>query len=341
MKSLGQPKTEDSGVSFLRRTQYTAEDHARRVAETGSRKTPLANVRRRKPTADAEKEAPINILRDVVKGFDIAYPEDAYKGPDTMDNIRGAEPTRAELEAWNNPVHPSKPNLKMVDFYPIVPDLDAFTDDGGYMVTKFSGMPTDVTEHHDKRMDSALLYAQAQSSQEQIADYQTKLAAHETDPVRNPMPAAPSTNFKLFLPHDETTATNVKKMMDPDNPNSDDPNLYTYNTKGGRDNDSFRYDWVRDYETGATIQNADMYDMVALTLGDKAQASYFPINSQVHLKPKRAQFLAQAGLGGAGALEDDEQDKIDRVDFTVRTFNEDERAQRVDRRATVEEVVDE
>ncbi|MCJ1472672.1 hypothetical protein MMC13_001321 [Lambiella insularis] len=344
LKSLGAPKTEVSGFSFLRRTQYVADDINRRAEAAANRKAPTSTPKQRRKTAEGSKNEPVNILREVVKGFDIANPADAYKGPDTGDKIRGAVPTIAEVEAWKNPVHPTKPHLKMKAAYPLIPDLEALTDEGGYMVTKFTGQPTGITDHHDPRMDGGLLLGIPLPAQ--IAEYQAKQAAHEADPTRVPAPAL-AMDYEFFLPVDDATAANVRQKMDVHNPNKDDPKLYTYSTKGNAETDSFRYDHVRDYESGMQTLNEDKYLETAIVLhdfgskgdsergGTKARgkvAFYYPITSKVQLKPRRSQFLAQAGLGGKDS---EEHGKIDQVVLTIREPSEDEVAKRSAYKATI------
>jgi len=299
-------------------------------------------VRKRKP-ADVSKNEPISILRDVAKGFDIANPEDIYKGPDTDSNIRGAVPTVAELEAWRTPTHPSKPHLKPVAIYSIFPDLDATTDDGGYMVAKFTGLPTDTTEHHDPKMDAALLHP-LELSAEHYAAYQAQAQAYEADPAHNPAPAHPAFDYEFFLPHDDITTENYKLKVDVENRKKDDPKLYTYNSHGGPDDDSFRFDKVREYETGLQSDNNSFkYQEVALVLHEPTTSTsrlpkgayYYPIVSKVQLKPRRGNYLAQAGLatGKAG----DERQKIDVALVAIREPNEIEVAKRDGHRAKLNE----
>jgi len=343
LKSLGVPKTEAAGVSFLRRTQYTAEDHNRRNADGSSRKLGTAAVRKRKP-ADVSKNDPIIILRDVAKGFDIANPEDIYRGPDSGDNIRGAVPTPAELEAWKNPTHPSKSHLKPVAFYPMLPDLDATTDDSGYMVAKFYGLPTDITDYHDPKMDAAFLHP-LELPADQVAEYQAKAQAYEADPAHNSPPPAPAFDYEFFLPHDDITTENYKLKVDVENPNKDDSKLYTYNSHGGPENDSFHFDKVREYETGLQSANAAFpYQEVALVLHDPAAEStsrlpkgayYYSIVSKVQLKPRRGNHLAQAGL--AAGKTDDQREKIDVALVAIREPNDAEIAKRGGHKAEREE----
>ena len=348
LKSLGQPKSEVGGVSFLRRTQYTAEDSGRRHQEGGSsRKLGGATPRRRKP-ADVSSNDPLTLLRTTTKGFDVMNPEDTYKGPDSGENIRGAIPTAAELEAWNNPVHPVKPHLKMVDSYPFIPDLDAFTDDGSYMLVKFSGQPTDITDHYDPRMEAGLLHP-LELRTEQIVHYHQKSAAHEANPERFPPPPPPAFDYEFFLPHDEITAERYREKIDIDNPSKDDPRLYTNSASGGPYNDSFRFEKVREYETGLQTDNTNSpYQEVAVTLYDSAikqeygaelveprqkGAYYYPIGSKVQLKPRRTKFLANAGLASQA---DDQREKIDVAILEIRESSELEKAKRGGHKAALD-----
>lgn len=344
LKSLGAPRTEVSGVSFLRRTQYVADDPNRRGEASSNRKQPNSTPKPRRKPADGARNEPVNILREAVKSFDIANVADAYKGPDTGERIRGAVPTIAEVDSWKSPAHPTKTHLKMKAAYAFVPDLEAFTDEGGYMVAKFTGQPTDVAEHHDPRMNAGLLLGVPLPAQ--IVEYQAKQAAHEADPIHVPAPAL-AMDYEFFLPIDDATAVNLEQKMDIHNPNKDDPKLYTYSTRGGAENDSFRYDHIRDYESGLQTLNEEKYVETAIALhdfgskqdgqrgGTKARgkaALYYPITSKVQLKPRRSQFLAQAGLSGKGG---DEHENIDQVVLTIREPNLDEVAKRSAYKATL------
>jgi RNA polymerase II-associated factor 1 len=320
LKNLGQPKTEVSGISFLRRTQYTASDLSVRHENT-NRKLGAGNTKRRKP-ADVVRDEPISILRNVIKGFDIAHPDYAYKGPDGSENMRGAQATPAEIDAWNNPVHPSKPQLKAVDTFPLLPDFEAATDDGQYMVTKFHGQPTDVTDRHDPRMDACLI--RALEIEDQIFSvYQEQQAAHEADPASYPEPIKPTFDYEFFLPPDEHTAQNYKRKIDLEDPDHDDPSLYTHRSSQiTRENDCFRYDKIREYETGHYADNtAHPYQEVALVFWDpkgmgksrlKKGAYVYPTGSRVQLKPRRTHIVGRA----------DEREKIDVANVSVRDANE-------------------
>ena len=333
LAELGKPALNPAGYSFLRRTEYISSDakaraeaNANAVKNTGK---PLATSKSRKPI-DASKEDPVNILRSTVKGFDIANPEDAYTGPDTTTNIRGAMPTAAEIDAWKRPKHPSKPDVKLLDFYPLKPDPDAVTDSGAYMITKFAGNPTPVTEARDTRMDVGILY---------------------------PRELAPDTyNYEFFLPANEAATKNIIKKLDVNDAACDDPALYTDKAPDG--SGVFKFDFFRTYEPGRGSTRGDQqYREVALALhdpkldrqmektGESAArdniinpldkgAYYYPVLSKVQLKPRRNKNLVHLGL--ASQVTEDEGQKFDGIRLTVREPDDGERAKRATHREHVE-----
>lgn len=355
LKSLGQPKTEIAGISFLRRTQYTADENGRaRSDPTVARNFVKSSSKKRRQT-DASKDESINVLRSVIKSFDIANPADAYKGPDTDHKIRGFAPTIAETDAWKKPLHPSNPKLKLVDAYPILPDLDALTDSNGYIVAKFAGNPANATDSYDERMEVGLLHP-IELTAAKMVEFKSRVAAHEADPINYPDAGVPTFDYEFFLPDDVQTAKNMKKKLDVNNPERDDPKLYTHKGVSGH-KDSFRLNLVRVYETGLHSNNSThpyqevalaLFDpeleeqMAGITVGDASGgaisrqkgAYYHPIISKVQLKPRRSKHLAQMGLqAGAGSLDDTE--RIDAVDATVRELDEVELGLRTSYKATL------
>ena len=332
LAELGKPAFNPAGYSFLRRTEYISSDvKARAEANANAFKNvgkPPAASKIRKPI-DASKEDPVNILRSAVKGFDLANPEDAYTGPDTTTNIRGAMPTPAEIDAWKHPKHPSRPDVKLIDAYPLKPDPDAVTDSGAYMVTKFAGNPTSATEARDIRMDVGILY---------------------------PRELAPDTyNYEFFLPASEIATENVMRRLDVNNDACDDPALYTDKAPDG--SGVFKFDFLRTYEPGrGSTRGGQQYREVALALHDPELdrqrtstkstarddgidrldkgAYYYPVLSKVQLKPRRNKNLVQLGL--ANQVMDEEAQKFDGIRLTVREPDEGERAKRATHREHVE-----
>lgn len=332
LAELGKPAFNPAGYSFLRRTEYISSDakaraeaNANAVKSTGK---PLAASKGRKPI-DASKEDPVNILRSAVKGFDLANPDDAYTGPDTTTNIRGAMPTPAEIDAWKRPKHPSKPDVKLLDAYPFKPDPDAVTDSGAYMITKFAGNPTPATEARDIRMDIGILY---------------------------PRELAPDTyNYEFFLPSKEVATENIMRKLDVNDNACNDQSLYTDKAPDG--SGVFKFDFLRTYEPGrGSTQGDQQYREVALALHDpelERQAAspefiardngiesfdkgayYYPVLSKVQLKPRRNKNLVQLGL--ASQVIDEEVQKFDGIRLTVREPDEGEKAKRATHREHVE-----
>ena len=302
---------------------------------------------------DTTKDEPINVLRATIKGFDIANPKDAYTGPDTKENIRGTAIAPAEADAWNNPKHPTKPELKLVASYPIIPDLNAVTDSGAFMVTKFTSNPTQSTSKRDIRMDVGLMQPM-EIKPEVEAEFKAKQAAHEADPVHVPAPSGPDFSYQFFLPPDEQTAEKIKKKLDVNDPDKDDGALYTKTNADG--DGSFRYDHVRIYDTARQSGNPNQpYKEIALALRDPGMeddvasigfgqppkstgsqgkaAYYYPIAQKLQLKPRRNKNLAQLGLAGKNADEDDE--KLDAVDVVVTEPDEVEVSRRAEHLAAL------
>lgn len=241
-----------------------------------------------------------------------------------------------------------KSSLKPLESYPILPDLAAATDNGNYMVAKFTANPTQTVDKRDPRMDVGMLKP-IDMDEATVAEYQSKLAAHAADPASNPHPGAPPINWHFYLPADETTANNLSKKLNVDDPDRDDPSLYTAQSKDGKD--VFRLDHQRVYETGrSTAMDPDhAYKEVALALHDphvepnideptfqpdsplpnrsKKAAYYYPIMQKMQLKPHRSKNLAQLGVT-ARVDDEDDKTKVDAYEVVVDDLDENEKAKR-------------
>lgn len=348
LATLGKPTSVTSGVSFLRRTEYISSEQNRSRIESNTSRNLIKSTgkTRRKKQSDGSRDDPVNIMRSVVKGFDIAYPEDAYKGPDSGANIRGAAPTQAELAAWNKPKHPTKPELTVLDSYPILPDFEAFSDAGGYMVMKFSTNPAQASDSYDTRLETGLL-TPLDLRPEIQADQEATRLAYEADPAHNPPPGAPPFDYAYFLPVEEKSVPNIKRKFDPNDPQKDDQNLYTSKHKDTQEG-YFNYRRVRAYETGTASMNPDQrYGEVAMALYDpedgvgsyngkdeealQKAAYYYPIISKTQLKPRRARNIAQLGMGRRE--EDEDPDQVDYLNVIVRDADESESSARASHRA--------
>ena len=320
VSDLGKPIFNAAVHSFLRRTEYiSSEARARAEANANAvRNTTKPAVARVRKLADTSKEDPMSILRSTVRGFDLANSDDVYMGVDSTTDIRGAQSTPAETEAWKRPKHPSKADLKLLDAYPLMPDLDAVTDSGAYMITKFAGNPTAATDKRDTRMDVGILY---------------------------PRERAPGVyDYEMFLPVDDAEALKVKRKLDVYNPDQDDPTLYTH--KDAEGNGFFKYPHIRSYESSRRLDQPDhQYKEVALALHDHhldndgslqgKGAFYYPIVSKLQLKPRRNKNLVRLGLASQSV--DDEAEMIDQVNLQVQNPDETEAAWRRAHRETLEQ----
>ena len=155
------------------------------------------NNARKARRADANKDDPLSILRATIKGFDLAYPEDAYTGPDSSTAVRGAEITSTERTAWSNPVHPTRSGVTLLDSYPILPDLEGLPDTGSYVVMKFITNPVAASDRYDERLDVGLLRPMDQSFEAQRL-LEAQMAEHANDPSRPP--PIPQYDYEFFLP---------------------------------------------------------------------------------------------------------------------------------------------
>ena len=341
LSELGKPKYAPGGHSFLRRTEYISHDA--RAQAAAARAAAKAAPKLRRP--DANQNDPQNVLANVEKGFNIAYPEDRSTRDVSSSKSRGTEPTPSELEAWNNPVHPSKSELRLVDSFPLLPDFSGFTDSAGYMVAKFTKNPTGWMDQRDVRLDVGLLKPHDLSEEAEI-ELQAKQAAHEADPLHVPVPAG-GYDYDLFLPESEEIAEKIKQRLSITNPNRDNDALYA--KKDAQGAKSFCYDNFRIFETARQVNSAHHpYKDVVIALHDpdvdpeqsrsaglEKAAYYYPVLQKMQLKPKRQQDLARIGLSQVKREEDD-KDKLDAIELQIKEPDEMEVERRESHRADLE-----
>ena len=341
LSELGKPKYAPGGHSFLRRTEYISHDA--RAQAAAARAAAKAAPKTRRP--DANQNDPQNILANVEKSFNIAYSEDRMSQDVPSTRVQGTEPTPSELEAWNNPVHPSKHELRLVNSFPLLPDFSGFTDSAGYMVAKFTKNPTGMTDKRDVRLDVGLLKPHDLSEEAEI-ELQAKQAAHEADPLHIPVPAG-GYDYDLFLPENEEIADKIKQRLNLTNPEKDSDELYAKNeVKGAK---SYCYDNFRVFETARQVNSAHHpYKDVVIALHDpdadpersrraglEKAAYYYPVLQKMQLKPKRQQDLARIGLSQV-MREDDSTDKLDAIELQIKEPDEMEVERRESHRADLE-----
>lgn len=319
-----------AGVSFLRRTEYISADAQQRIEPSKSR---LKMDPRKRKRPEYEKEDPRRMIEDIVKGFNLAYPQD--KHPELGHQI-----SAEEQRAWDHPRHPTDPSLKVLDAYPLLPDLDALGDAGAYIVTKFVTNPTAATDVYDTRLDVGLLRP-LEASAEDNEQREALQRAHEADPENVPKPPPQEYDFEYFLPTDDAASLAIKSRFDVNNPNNDEEGLYDQeNPDTGKR--YFRYQRVRAYETykqkGNPSDPNDAYqDAVAIALHDGEEggesnkrarlqkgAYFYPIMQQTTIRPKRH--------AAASLTEDGEQSRVDVIEVVVRAPDEGEEAARQEQR---------
>ncbi|KAJ5758743.1 hypothetical protein N7520_005899 [Penicillium odoratum] len=337
LDQIRNPAPKNTNVSFLRRTQHISVE---RTAPSASGTTAASTHPRPIKKTKVSVDDPKHVKKFVQKGFDIAYPESKHTGEDTESRIRGLPPTKAELDAWANPVHPDNAKLKPVGYFPVLPDLEGFTDPGGLVQFKFDKAPfTAVGGKRDKRMDVALLHPSA--PEDRICEeHAQKVALHKANPDVYPDPGPIPWDYDLFLSEKSVSVKNIRISMDLKDPNRDNEELYAH--EGADGNKFHRYDRVRTYATSAQTLNTEQKQRdLALTLfkpneGETKQqaAYYYPILGKTRLKPERARTIAQAGLAPSASQAKEEQ--VDQMQVAVRDPDVSEVYKRSLHRATID-----
>lgn len=246
---------------------------------------------------------PINIARHILKGFNIAYPADAYNGQDSAEQLRAAEATAEDRQTWNKPKNPRNPNLKLLESYPLLPDWDATPDTGGYMMYKFTAPPINnpLDNSYDSRLDVALLRPAGQTVQDEEM-YIQEQEAHKQDPTA-PVPI-PRYQFELFLPASKDKVRGIKRNFTTYDPEDDSSIPFDIvDDDEGQPRKCFKFENIRTYETSQQVGDPhDTYgDVVALALHDPAKhqeerlrstklqkaAYFYPIIQKTSIRPRR------------------------------------------------------
>lgn len=304
LATLGKPTGLNSGVSFLRRTEYISSEQRRTGFESSTSKSLIKSTISRRPVRkpNPNLDDPINILRSIAKGFDIAYPKSAWTGADGSEGLRGATATKQERDAWENPRHPTDRKLTVLDKYPLLPDLESIPDSGGYMIMKFLTNPVTESDKYDSRLDVAILRP-IEMRPELEAQMRAVAEAHEADPSKPP-PGPPPFDYEYYLPAYPAQVTNIKRKMNPLDAEVESASLYSVPDSNAKPVEYFRYERERVYETIKTDGGADrQYDEVAITLNDgetvrtvdadgrpfkrRKAAYYYPILQRSQIRPRR------------------------------------------------------
>lgn len=252
----------------------------------------------KRPSPEPDKDSPAYIKRKIDQSFAIAA---------------------ANLKDKSRVKHPSKRNVKVVDAFPMLPDLDTFPDSGAYVTVKFTNNPVPPSKTYDKRLLKGLFRPIDKTDAEAEA-FEAAVQAHERDPQSVPKPTN-SMNYEFYLADSTSTADKFGQRFDVSNPDHDDESLYTHkNGKGPM----FQFNRIRAYETAQETElgHDTKYDEEvvigfssgsdAATGGDQKAAFYYPVMQRTTLRPQRTKNIART----IGATVDEETG-VAQLDVTV------------------------
>ncbi|KAL6706624.1 hypothetical protein ACN47E_005380 [Coniothyrium glycines] len=300
--ALGKAKGDATTATFLRRTEYVTSSTTGGSKFESSNSSNTMRLRKKRKAAETSVDDPTNIARHILKSFDIAYPGDAYKGQDSLENLRAADSTAEERQAWYKPKHPRNPKLTLEDSYPLLPDWDATPDTGAYMVFKFTAPPINnpLDRTYDSRLDVALLRPAGQTLDDQELYFRDR-DAHKEDPTV-PVPI-PRFQFEFFLPPSKDKVPGIKRNFTTNDPMDDEIDFDIAEDDEGQPRKCFKYENIRTYETNQQYGDpSDTYgDYVALALHDPEKhpneklrstslqkaAYFYPIIQRTSIRPRR------------------------------------------------------
>jgi len=269
--SLGKPTRNSSGVSFLRRTEYISSESARSTFKSTTSKDLIQHASRN--AKSNSQDDPVIILKELISGFETSNPSDG--------------------KSWKLPTHPKKPHLKVVDSYPVLPDLSARPDGAGYVIVKLSTNPVSTTTVKNPGLDYAILVPwNTEGSPEDV-------------------------KFDYYLPDTPDVAYNVKRKYTEVDPSDDG---YTHVSDEG--SGYLKYKRARAYEYVSNPQDRpNPYLEVVVTIDDggsseegKAKGAYFsPIHNRYNLRPMRTKDV------------DDSQERATVLEVRYRPLTDDEK----------------
>jgi RNA polymerase II-associated factor 1 len=314
LSTLGKPKFSDSGVSFLRRTEYISSYTSKSRFESTTSRSLIKNTGSRKERSriDVDKESPEYIRGEVENSFQIA--------------AQNLDPKNRNLVR-----HPSKRNLKLLDAYPLLPDLDAFPDAGGYVTVKFLTNPVPPSSTYDTRLEGSLLKPIEVTEEEQNAQ-QLARENYERDPDRFPAPDD-TIEYEFFMTETPAEAANFKRKFDVLDLENDDDELYTQKNASGEP--CFRFKRIRPYESASFSGSVpDKYEEeVIIALHDGSDglhqkgAYYYPIVQRTSIRPQRTKNI-QIKKRMFAPEQDPTKRQTDYVDMRIEEPDEDTKAAR-------------
>ncbi|KAJ0118473.1 rna polymerase iipaf1 [Diaporthe amygdali] len=227
--TLGKPKVAGAAVSFLRRTEYISN------ANTTTKSSPFRqapkNTDRRPPkrkSPEPDIGTPAYVKRKIEKGFEAAQ-------ENLKDKSRIRHPTKPPVAKFKN--------LRVVEAYPVLPDLDAFPDSGAYVTYKFAHPPIPKDGTYDKRLLNSIL--KYNRSPEEEDAYNQAVEAHNRDPENHPKPPNQQP-YNFYLADKVKHVDMFRQRFDLRNPNRDDDSLNP-ETKADSGKPAFEYNYARTY----------------------------------------------------------------------------------------------
>ena len=307
LSTLGKPKFSDSGVSFLRRTEYISSHSTKSRFDTATPRTvnDTSGPRFRRPATNVDKESPEYIKKRVVKSFETA-----------ASNLKAGKAIR----------HPTNPNLKLAASYPLIPDLDAFPDAGGYITIKFLTNPVPPSTTYDVRLQNSLFRPVPPSEEDQAVKDAIR-EAYALDPEHNPAPDD-SMEYEFFLAETPEQAALFKRKFDVLDPEKDDDELYSRTNDAG--DKCFRFKKIRPYESASQIGRAEgKYDdeiLIAVHDGSDGHhqraAYYYPLLQRASIRPQRTKNIHKHRIG---LIDQDDGRETDFLDVQVEDQTEEQR----------------
>ncbi|XXH04637.1 hypothetical protein Hte_011055 [Hypoxylon texense] len=298
--SLGNPKLAEANVSFLRRTEYISSVATKSRHDTGPLRSTNSAPKRppKRPSPEPDVDSPAHIKKKIDQSFAVAA---------------------ANLKDRSRVKHPSKRNVKLVDAYPLVPDLEAFPDSGAYVTFKFTHNPLPPSRTYDRRLLNGILKPISKSEAEEAA-FAMAMQAHERDPTHVPKPQN-LMDYDFFLADSMDAFERFRQRLDVENPDHDDDSLYTHKSNG---KPNFLFPRVRSYETAQELElsNQTKYDeevVIAFNddeMTDQKAAFYYPVMQRSIIKPQRSKNIART-IGLAPADLGLDERNIDQLDVVV------------------------
>lgn len=303
LSTLGKPKLSDSGVSFLRRTEYISSYTSKSRFESTTSKSLVNNIgsrKNQKTPQNVDRESPVYIKSKVENTFEIA-----------AQNLKNPHLVR----------HPTNRNLKLSDSFALLPDLHSFPDAGGYVYIKFLTNPVPPSTTYDRRLESSLLKP-IEPSEEQIAQRLLARDLHERDPKRYPAPNE-IFEYEFFLTESHSEGIQLKRKFETTDPKCLEEHNFPQKTIDGKG--CFRFKRIRAYEsstqTGDTLTKYDDEVIIAIQDGNDdlkpKGAYYYPIVQKTSIRPQRAKNIDIKKWSSSNSQEADTKRQTDFVDLII------------------------